>query len=45
MPQGSDLSVQALRRLLGRFDRTVVKNAEQRGKFPDDPTRCVAGKR
>lgn len=34
----STLTVPALRRLLGRFDRAVIKNAEQRGKYPDDPT-------
>lgn len=35
------MSVPALRRLIGRFERAVAKNAEQRGKYPDDPTKYV----
>jgi len=39
--KGTTLSLPALRRQLGRFERLVAKNAEQRGKFPDDPSRWV----
>ena len=35
------MTVPGLRRQLGRFERAVAKNAEQRGKFPDDPSKCV----
>jgi beta-catenin-like protein 1 len=35
------MTVPALRRLLGRFERTVTKNAEQRGKYSDDPTKFI----
>ena len=37
--QGTTLSLPAVRRQLGRFERLVAKNAEQRGKFPDDPSK------
>lgn len=33
------MTAPALRRLLAKFDRTVAKNAEQRGKFPEDPAK------
>jgi beta-catenin-like protein 1 len=35
------LTLPALRRQLGKFERIVAKNAEQRGKFPDDPSKSV----
>jgi beta-catenin-like protein 1 len=35
------LSIPALRRQLGKFERAAAKNAEQRGKFPDDPSKYV----
>ncbi|ORX34896.1 Catenin-beta-like protein [Kockovaella imperatae] len=35
------LTLPALRRQLLRFERTVAKNAEQRGKFPDDPSKFI----
>ncbi|KAK4683965.1 beta-catenin-like protein 1, partial [Tremellales sp. Uapishka_1] len=35
------MTLPALRRQLGRFERTVAKNAEQRGKFPDDPSKFI----
>ncbi|KAI9632157.1 Catenin-beta-like protein [Dioszegia hungarica] len=31
----------ALRRQFAKFERTVAKNAEQRGKFPDDPSKFI----
>lgn len=39
--QSATLTLPALRRQLARFERIVAKNAEQRGKFPDDPSRYV----
>ncbi|ORY30833.1 putative beta-catenin-like protein 1 [Naematelia encephala] len=35
------LTLPALRRQLGKFERIVAKNAEQRGKFPDDPSKFI----
>ncbi|RSH89598.1 hypothetical protein EHS25_002149 [Saitozyma podzolica] len=35
------MTLPALRRQLGRFERIVAKNAEQRGKYPDDPSRFI----
>ncbi|CAD6573561.1 MAG: hypothetical protein TREMPRED_000856 [Tremellales sp. Tagirdzhanova-0007] len=37
--EGASLSLPGFRRQLGRFERMVAKNAEQRGKFPDDPAK------
>ncbi|WWD22882.1 hypothetical protein CI109_107377 [Kwoniella shandongensis] len=38
---GPTLDLPALRRQLGKFERIVIKNAEQRGKFPDDPSKFI----
>ncbi|ODN75598.1 hypothetical protein L202_06717 [Cryptococcus amylolentus CBS 6039] len=38
---GPVLDLPALRRQLGKFERTVTKNAEQRGKYPDDPSKFI----
>jgi beta-catenin-like protein 1 len=35
------MTLSSLRKLLTRFERIVAKNAEQRGKYPDDPTRSA----
>ncbi|CAK9784487.1 DUF1716-domain-containing protein [Cutaneotrichosporon oleaginosum] len=35
------LTLPQLRRLIGLFERVVAKNAEQRGKYPDDPTKFI----
>ncbi|KAK1921422.1 Catenin-beta-like protein [Papiliotrema laurentii] len=35
------LTVPALRRQLAKFERIVTKNAEQRGKYPDDPSKFI----
>lgn len=35
------MTLPALRRQIGKFERVVAKNAEQRGKFPDDPSKWV----
>ncbi|BEJ16975.1 hypothetical protein CspHIS471_0603760 [Cutaneotrichosporon sp. HIS471] len=37
----SGLTLPAVRRLVGQFERIVAKNAEQRGKYPDDPTKFI----
>lgn len=37
--QMAAMTLPALRRQLGKFERLVAKNAEQRGKFPDDPSK------
>nr|ODN88923.1 beta-catenin-like protein 1 [Cryptococcus depauperatus CBS 7841] len=37
----SALDLPSLRRQLAKFERTVTKNAEQRGKWPDDPSRFI----
>ncbi|OWZ70372.1 beta-catenin-like protein 1 [Cryptococcus neoformans] len=39
--QGPTLDLPALRRQIGKFQRIVMKNAEQRGKFPDDPSKFI----
>ena len=33
------MTLPALRRQIGKFERSVGKNAEQRGKYPDDPSK------
>ncbi|WVR03234.1 hypothetical protein IAU60_000225 [Kwoniella sp. DSM 27419] len=38
---GPALDLPGLRRQLGKFERIVTKNAEQRGKFPDDPSKFI----
>ncbi|KAL1408912.1 hypothetical protein Q8F55_005726 [Vanrija albida] len=35
------MTLPALRRMAGQFERTVTRNAEQRGKYPDDPTKFI----
>jgi beta-catenin-like protein 1 len=37
--QTDGMTLPKLRRLVGQFERVVAKNAEQRGKYPDDPTK------
>lgn len=37
--QTSGMTLPALRRLIGQFERVVARNAEQRGKYPNDPTK------
>ncbi|BEI86139.1 hypothetical protein CcaverHIS002_0604260 [Cutaneotrichosporon cavernicola] len=39
--EASGLTLPAVRRLVGQFERIVAKNAEQRGKYPDDPTKFI----
>lgn len=39
--QTAVLTVPALRRQLAKFERIVTKNAEQRGKYPDDPSKSA----
>ncbi|WWC67148.1 uncharacterized protein I206_101055 [Kwoniella pini CBS 10737] len=38
---GPTLDLPGLRRQLGKFERIVTKNAEMRGKFPDDPSKFI----
>ncbi|OCF34946.1 beta-catenin-like protein 1 [Kwoniella heveanensis CBS 569] len=38
---GPTLDLPGLRRQLAKFERIVRKNAEQRGKFPDDPSKFI----
>ncbi|WWD06053.1 hypothetical protein V865_004138 [Kwoniella europaea PYCC6329] len=38
---GPTLDLPALRRQLGKFERIVNKNAEMRGKYPDDPSKFI----
>ncbi|WVW81453.1 hypothetical protein I302_103447 [Kwoniella bestiolae CBS 10118] len=38
---GPTLDLPGLRRQLGKFERIVNKNAEMRGKFPDDPSKFI----
>ncbi len=40
--QPSQLSLSGIRRTLLQFERAVNKNQDQRSKYPDDPTKCVA---
>ncbi|GMK54190.1 hypothetical protein CspeluHIS016_0107760 [Cutaneotrichosporon spelunceum] len=37
----SGMTLPAVRRLVSQFERIVAKNAEQRGKYPDDPTKFI----
>jgi beta-catenin-like protein 1 len=37
--QVAAMTLPALRRQIGKFERSVGKNAEQRGKYPDDPSK------
>ncbi|WVQ85127.1 hypothetical protein IAT38_007292 [Cryptococcus sp. DSM 104549] len=39
--EGPAMDLPALRRQLGKFERVVTKNAEQRGKWPDDPSKFI----
>lgn len=39
--QLDELNITAIRRMLLKFERAVKKNADQRSKFPDDPTKYV----
>ncbi|RXK40687.1 beta-catenin-like protein 1 [Tremella mesenterica] len=39
--EDTTLTLPALRRQIGRFERVVAKNAEQRGKHPDDPSKFI----
>ncbi|KXN89625.1 Beta-catenin-like protein 1, partial [Leucoagaricus sp. SymC.cos] len=36
-----ELSVTSIRRILLKFERAVDKNADQRSKYPDDPTKFI----
>ncbi|WWC85502.1 uncharacterized protein L201_000366 [Kwoniella dendrophila CBS 6074] len=38
---GPTLDLPGLRRQLGKFERIVTKNAEMRGKYPDDPSKFI----
>ncbi|TXT10678.1 hypothetical protein VHUM_02183 [Vanrija humicola] len=35
------MTLPALRRMTGQFERTVTRNAEQRGKYADDPSKFI----